>query len=90
MSVPDRTIPLRELRNQVSKVLREVEDERHTIRVTVDGRPVADLVPVPARRTWVPWSELMEILEKTPVDPGFAKDARIEDEIPIEDPWDRA
>ncbi|MGZ5213636.1 MAG: type II toxin-antitoxin system Phd/YefM family antitoxin, partial [Actinomycetota bacterium] len=49
MSEPDRTIPQRELRNHIGKVLREVEEESRTIRVTVDGRPVADLVPVSHR-----------------------------------------
>lgn len=77
MSEPIRTIPQRELRNDISKVLREAE-EGNTIRVTVDGRPVADLVPVSARRTWVAWSELARILEETPVDLGFAQDAKIE------------
>jgi prevent-host-death family protein len=44
-----KTIPQRELRNRVSKVLRDVEaDER--MRITVDGRPVADLVPVEGAR----------------------------------------
>lgn len=86
MSEPIRTIPQRELRNDISKVLREVE-EGNTIRVTVDGRPVADLVPVSARRTWVAWSELARTLEETPVDLGFAQDAKIEGEIQDDDPW---
>ena len=88
MSEPHRTIALRELRNDVSRVLQEV-DEGKTIRVTVRGRAVADLVPVSQRRIAVPWSELMRILQETPVDPGFATDARIEDEISDEDPWER-
>jgi len=87
MSEPGSTIPLRELRNDVSRVLREV-DEGRTIRVTVHGRPVADLVPVSRRRTWVPWSELVRVLAETPVDPGFAADARIEGEMRDDDPWD--
>jgi prevent-host-death family protein len=88
MSEPDRTIPQRELRNHIGKVLREVEEEGKTIRVTVDGRPVADLVPVSQRRTAVPWSELMRIIRETPVDAGFAKDSRIEEEISDDDPWE--
>jgi prevent-host-death family protein len=45
------SIPLRELRNDASAVLRRVEaGERLT--VTIDGRPVADLVPHPQRRQW--------------------------------------
>ena len=88
MSEPDRTIPQRELRNQIGKVLREVEEEGKTIRVTVDGRPVADLVPVGRRRTWVPGSELLRIIAETPVDAGYAKDARIEELISDDDPWE--
>ena len=89
MSEPDSTIPLRELRNDVSRVLREVDETRRTIRVTVRGRPVADLVPVSRRRTWVAWSELVRLLDETPVDPGFAADARIEGEMRDDDPWVR-
>ena len=46
-----RTIPQREVRNDVGRVLREVE-AGETIRVTVSGRPVVDIVPLdaPARR----------------------------------------
>jgi prevent-host-death family protein len=88
MSEPDRTIPQRELRNEVGKVLREVEREGKTIRVTVDGRPVADLVPVSARRTWVPGTELLRILEATPVDTEWARDiAGMDEEMPGDDPW---
>jgi prevent-host-death family protein len=43
-----REIPQRELRNSVSDVLRQVEAGA-SLRVTVRGRPVADLVPVAAR-----------------------------------------
>jgi prevent-host-death family protein len=45
------TIPQKELRNSVGDVLRRAEaGERFTI--TVAGRPVADLGPIP-RRSWV-------------------------------------
>ena len=40
----DRTIPQRELRNNVSEVLRAAE-AGETFTVTVRGRPVARLVP---------------------------------------------
>lgn len=40
-----REIPQRELRNDISRVLREVEAGER-LRITVDGRPVADLVPL--------------------------------------------
>ncbi|WP_448073616.1 type II toxin-antitoxin system Phd/YefM family antitoxin [Georgenia yuyongxinii] len=45
------TIPQRQLRNQVSDVLRRVE-AGETLTVTVAGRPVAELRPV-RRRRWV-------------------------------------
>jgi prevent-host-death family protein len=48
-----KTIPQRELRNRIGRALREVEQGR-PMRITVDGRPVADLVPVGGvRRTMV-------------------------------------
>lgn len=79
MSVPDRTIPQRELRNRIAEVLREVEGGS-TIRVTVGGRPVADLVPVQQRRVWVPGSELLQIIQEHPVDARWAKDIEGMDE----------
>jgi prevent-host-death family protein len=86
VSDPDRTIAQRELRNRISEVLREVESGA-TIRVTVDGRPVADLRPIP-RRQWVPGTEILQMLREFPVDPGFAHDVQGLDE-PVEatDPW---
>ena len=45
------TIPQKELRNQVSEVLRRVE-AGETLTVTVAGRPVAELTPVRKHR-WV-------------------------------------
>jgi prevent-host-death family protein len=45
-------VSVRELRNQTAQVLRRVEAGEH-LTVTVDRRPVAELVPLPARATWV-------------------------------------
>lgn len=69
----EREIPLRELRNNISKVMREVE-EGARFRVTVNGRPVADLTPVSKKRTWVPRAELRQILRDSPPDPTFKAD----------------
>jgi prevent-host-death family protein len=44
-----REIGVRELKTNLSSVLHEV-DEGEQIRVTVRGRPVADIVPLGARR----------------------------------------
>lgn len=71
-----RTIPQRELRNRISQVLRQVEGGEH-LRITVDGRPVADLVPVGgARRSFVSRDELTRLLERAPLDPAFAHDLK--------------
>lgn len=44
------TIPQRELRNDISRVLRRAEAGERII-VTVDGRPVAELGPVSSSRS---------------------------------------
>jgi len=46
-------VSVRELRNHTAEVLRRVEAGER-LRVTVDRRPVAELVPLPARSPWVP------------------------------------
>lgn len=68
-----REIPQRELRNNVSAVLREVEAGAR-VRVTVRGRPVADLVPVTARRRGLSPEDVMRIVAHAPLDRGFAAD----------------
>lgn len=85
-------IPLRELRNDTSGVLRRVEDGEH-LTVTVSGRPVAQLVPLPRRRRLIPWDEFRALMADSAADPGLLDDLR--EMIPettqdIEDPWDRA
>ena len=83
------TIPQRELRNNVSDVLRRAEQgERFTI--TVSGRPVAELGPPAhaARGTTV--AEFWQTLQEAPVDPGWAEDLRRmreEDRANSKDPW---
>jgi len=54
-----RTIPQKVLRNQVSEVLRRVEDGEELI-VTVAGRPVAELRPL-GRRRWVSGPALAKV-----------------------------
>ena len=69
-----KTIPQRELRNQISRVLRQVEAGER-LRITVDGRAVADLVPVGGiHRTYVPRDEVVHLIARAPLDPGFARD----------------
>jgi prevent-host-death family protein len=68
-----REIPQRELRNNVSAVLREVE-AGESLRVTVRGRPVADLVPIAERKRGLSPAEVARIVAQAPLDPGFAAD----------------
>lgn len=69
-----KTIPQRELRNRISRVLREVEAGER-MRITVDGRPVADLIPVRGvRRTFVPKDDIIALLRRAPLDRNFARD----------------
>ena len=49
--MPD-DVSVRELRNHTAEVLRRVESGER-LRVTVDRRPVAELIPLPSRATWV-------------------------------------
>jgi len=71
-----KTIPQRELRNRVSRVLRQVEAGER-MRITVDGRPVADLVPIGGvRRTFVPQDELLRLLARASLDRKFARDIK--------------
>ncbi len=73
MSDPVREIPQRELRNHVSAVLREVAAGAH-LRVTVDGRPVADLLPITERHRFVSRADVERIIRLAPLDPGFEAD----------------
>ena len=50
---------MRELRNHTADVLRRVEAGER-LRVTVDRRPVAELVPLPSRATWVPRQRVID------------------------------
>jgi prevent-host-death family protein len=57
--VPDEDVSVRELRNHTADVLRRVEAGER-LRVTVDRRPVAELVPLPSRATWVPRQRVVD------------------------------
>lgn len=69
-----RDVPIRELRNSTSSVVAELEaGERLTL--TVNRRPVADIVPHSEERDpWVPSSELRRILHEASADPGLLDD----------------
>lgn len=69
----DRILPQRELRNEVGRVLREVSGGAR-FRVTVRGRPVADLVPVTETQSFVRRAEVERIIRDAPLDPAFLED----------------
>lgn len=67
-------IPSRELRNDTAGVLRRVQAGERVV-VTVNGRPVAELIPVQqVRRTWIGRAELAERLGRVQADPGLRAD----------------
>lgn len=66
-------IPARDLRNDVSGVLRRVESGER-LRVTVSGRAVAELVPLPTRRQTMPWDSFQRHFEGGRADPELARD----------------
>jgi prevent-host-death family protein len=68
-------VPARELRNDVSKVLRRVESGER-LRVTVNGRPVAELSPLPSRPRWIPWKTFIADAQRWQADPGLAAELR--------------
>ena len=66
-------IPARDLRNDVGAVLRRVE-RGERLRVTVSGRPVAELVPLPSRPRSMAWSTFMRDSDRWRADPGLARE----------------
>lgn len=74
-SLDRREIPQRELRNSVSRILADVARGK-SFRITVSGKPVADLVPASTRRTWVPREVLERIIREAPLDKNFMRDVR--------------
>jgi prevent-host-death family protein len=86
-----KTIPQRELRNDIAAVLREAEAGTE-FTVTVRGRPVAKLGPMdeaPRPRRYVDRETLLRIFRESPVDESWAADlAEMRAaEPPIDDPW---
>lgn len=69
-----REVSIRELRNSTPNVLAQLESgERLTL--TVNRRPVADIVPhTEERDPWLPSSEFRRIVEEAPADPGLLDD----------------
>jgi prevent-host-death family protein len=82
-------IPQGKLRNEIGAVLRRAEQgERFT--VTVAGRPVAELGPLPGARGLAAPERLAAVLAEATADSGFAEELRRmrrEDREAVRDPW---
>jgi prevent-host-death family protein len=64
----------RELRNETAGLLRRVQAGEE-ITVTLNGRPVARLVPFePARRRWLSREEFVSRMRRAQADPGLRDD----------------
>lgn len=68
-------IPVRELRNHTADVLARVRDG-DDVTITVNGVPVADLVPTRARRASLSRRALLKMLEH-PTDRGLHGDLAV-------------
>ena len=69
-----KSITLRELMSRIDQVLRQVQQGQR-VRITISGRPVADLVPIGgSRRTFVPRDTVTELLTRAALDRSFARD----------------
>lgn len=68
----DDSVSARELRNGVSELLRRVERGEH-MTVTVDRRPVAELVPLRRRRS-VPAADALALARRHTSDRGLLVD----------------
>lgn len=69
-----RVVSVRELRNHTADVISAVKSGE-SVSLTVNGLPVADIVPHrPERNPWVPSATLRRILAESPADPGLLDD----------------
>jgi prevent-host-death family protein len=66
-------IPARDLRNDVSGILRRVEAGER-LRVTVSGRPVAELGPLPGRPQTISWEAFLAGADDWRAEPGLARE----------------
>ncbi len=79
MSEMESSLAVRELKNRLSEVLRGVEQGNH-VTVTVDRRPVAKLVPIEAKPTWMSGREFAARFGDRLADPGLLSE--LDDLVP--------
>ena len=71
---PNR-IPVRELRNDSAGILRQVEAGRSFL-ITVAGREIAEVRPLPSRPIFVPMAVVEKIIGEAPLDDRFDDDIK--------------
>lgn len=69
------TIPVRDLRNDSARILREVGTGKRFL-ITVSGHEVAELAPVASKSVFMPRSVVESIIREAPLDRDFADDIR--------------
>ena len=72
---PMTAVPSRELRNDTRGVLRRAETGE-PIEITVDGRPVAALVPLVGQRRWISRADLTRLLDGAQADHDLGDELR--------------
>ena len=65
----------RDLRNHTREVLERVQ-RGEAVRVTVNRRPVAEIVPARERPVWVSGLKMGKVLRTAAADPGLLDDLR--------------
>ncbi len=80
------TIGVRELRQNASEILRDVEGGQ-AVTVTVQGRPVAQLTPLKAG-TWTTWAHVRAIFD-SPNDLTWEAERRTSTPDDLVNPWER-
>ncbi len=69
-----REVSVRELRNRTAEVVAAVQAGER-LSLTVNRRPVADIVPHSASRSsWVPAATLRRVLKEAPADAGLLEE----------------
>jgi len=66
-------IGVRELRNRTARVIDAVKAGERVV-LTVNGEPMADIVPHGGRTRWLSGEHLREQLEERSSDPGLGKE----------------
>ena len=74
-TAPITTIPVRELRNNSARILRQVVQGRRFV-ITVSGNKLAALIPVESKSAFVSRARVEAIRKEAPLDEAFGHDLR--------------